>query len=533
MRFYLFESPNGGKNGLSDRKEPSGMGRLPAAVEAVSLAIGEVLFRARGNKNSEDGILVTIAGGTGQCALMAHQRNLGSISGRYPGYRKELEIHVWKSRKDIKRLVDRFLPQYMSPGGTVLLLYSLVLTRGVSRIKAELWTSHIATLIANGNGYCNQELVNLLIAGHATPGIHDEENKDVTQVYGQGIEKGQDIGFFPPKPSAALLGSNLKSPKFPIWVVLAKSHYSLLFLDDVKGYVPMEKDVFAKNKKPEMVLWHYNGLNGLRWKEPNNGKEDGTMTDFKGSRVAKAILRPHRWAHLEEEMRSNSSIPGVGATPTPQPWHCQSCTFRNPANARKCGMCTQARVNNDPKPSAPSLCVFAMRLTGKPPRYEFQVQPADGKAPTPKPKDMDPWMCKVCTYQNVAARTLCQMCTSPRPKSQPETWMCSACTFRNKPGASKCEICGSPNPKQAAENSPYQCVSCSVVNDPRVHPNKCGVCGKVRMRPELCTWKKYESLPKSVRKAAYAFLPDLLTTMHILWPRTTLIYSGSQPSMTT
>mmetsp|Transcript_3583 Transcript_3583/g.5130 ORF Transcript_3583/g.5130 Transcript_3583/m.5130 type:complete len:128 (+) Transcript_3583:497-880(+) len=127
------------------------------------------------------------------------------------------------------------------------------------------------------------------------------------------------------------------------------------------------------------------------------------------------------------------------------------------------------------------------------------------------------------------------MCMTPKPgPPKPIDWQCSACTFRNPVTATSCSVCSTPNPKAGVgENQPYQCVSCSVVNDPKLHPKKCGVCGKVRQRLELCEWKDYDQLPGSMHAEVYKFLPDLLTTMHILWPKTTLIYVGSQPSMTT
>mmetsp|Transcript_26898 Transcript_26898/g.52143 ORF Transcript_26898/g.52143 Transcript_26898/m.52143 type:complete len:146 (-) Transcript_26898:121-558(-) len=145
-------------------------------------------------------------------------------------------------------------------------------------------------------------------------------------------------------------------------------------------------------------------------------------------------------------------------------------------------------------------------------------------------------MCGVCTYRNPKERTLCQMCMAPKPKPPPPSWSCPTCTYRNAGTAQQCALCSSPSPekmREQAKNMPYQCTSCSVINDPRLHPNKCGVCGKVRQQLHLCTWKTYDQLPKPMHTEVYKFLPDLLATIHILWPRVTLIYSGSAPSMTT
>mmetsp|Transcript_5270 Transcript_5270/g.8318 ORF Transcript_5270/g.8318 Transcript_5270/m.8318 type:complete len:826 (-) Transcript_5270:305-2782(-) len=648
IRFYLF-APCGGEEkggrseeksqqkssssssptvGLTDLRDPTSRTDSPAtapyppAVSAIHLALVEVIWRScvevsttsvSSSSSSESSISNQQGHGAfvvlrtppsaeesgsadakkergGLAApknfYVAHLQSQHAISGRYPGYQSQLRIVRWKGKEQLSKIVQDNLERLMGPGGIVMLLYSLVLTRGVEKVKAELWASHTATLIANRNGYCNQELVNLLLVGQATAGIHDDSNKEISAACGKGIQGPVDLGFFPPKPMAKLLGNHLKSPTFPIWVVLAKSHYSLVFLPSKDGYDPTTFDVFSKNGRKALTLYHYNGLNSLRWREPHDfAKDHKNLRSYKGPRIAYSILRPKKWAILEKELLSKMSQEGsvLGSSAQADRWLCPTCTYSNGPSAQQCQMCSTRRPASSGGATAMPYCVFASRLNDvkflsakqekvapQAPRteshrdiegreekagerrscddgftvdldgtYEFQVQRLDGKKPeTAKPQT--PWSCSTCTYRNPPSRTLCQMCGTSKTTAPPKDthWQCATCTFRNPNSSGNCQMCSAPNPNPASQqlldpNQPYQCVSCSVINNPALNPSKCGVCGKIRQRLELCEWRTCDSLPESMHEEVYKFLPDLMTTMHILWPRTTLIYTGSQPSMTT
>mmetsp|Transcript_12527 Transcript_12527/g.16184 ORF Transcript_12527/g.16184 Transcript_12527/m.16184 type:complete len:569 (+) Transcript_12527:190-1896(+) len=57
----------------------------------------------------------------------------------------------------------------------------------------------------------------------------------------------------------------------------------------------------------------------------------------------------------------------------------------------------------------------------------------------------DGWSCHACTYFNVIAKTICQMCYSPKDKeSIGGGWACEACTFDNLAGDIKCGLCEAP-----------------------------------------------------------------------------------------
>jgi len=55
--------------------------------------------------------------------------------------------------------------------GVLTLVYSLALTRGVARCRAEM--DDTAGALTGQFGHCNQELMNLLISGESTSQVHD------------------------------------------------------------------------------------------------------------------------------------------------------------------------------------------------------------------------------------------------------------------------------------------------------------------------------------------------------------------------
>ena len=83
--------------------------------------------------------------------------------------------------------------------GVAMLLYSLLLTRGIAMVQRD--ADFPASLIAP-NGYCAQELVNLLLVGRAHSNVFDGE-KVVGAVEGEagsgarlrGIPKPSCVGF--------------------------------------------------------------------------------------------------------------------------------------------------------------------------------------------------------------------------------------------------------------------------------------------------------------------------------------------------
>uniref|UniRef100_A0A7S4JNG4 Deubiquitinating enzyme MINDY-3/4 conserved domain-containing protein n=1 Tax=Prymnesium polylepis TaxID=72548 RepID=A0A7S4JNG4_9EUKA len=125
--------------------------------------------------------------------------------------------------------------------GIILLLYSLVLTRGLAMVQRD---ADFPTPLIGTNGYCAQELVNLLLVGRAHSNVFDGE-KTVGGDDGcgdgarlRGIPRKAPVGFltlFERQGQAGhpllVVGKNLKKPLAPVYVVQSESHYSCLWVE--------------------------------------------------------------------------------------------------------------------------------------------------------------------------------------------------------------------------------------------------------------------------------------------------------------
>lgn len=115
--------------------------------------------------------------------------------------------------------------------GAVYFVYSLVLTRGMKRVREDMgeYTSLVAA-----HGYCAQELVNLALTGRAVTNVFDGTKTLDGSMQLRGIERRADIGLLTlfEHFDQHRVGRHLKEPTHPIWVVCSESHYTVLFALD-------------------------------------------------------------------------------------------------------------------------------------------------------------------------------------------------------------------------------------------------------------------------------------------------------------
>jgi hypothetical protein len=102
--------------------------------------------------------------------------------------------------------------------GVALLMYSLILSKGIERILEEI-DSPDHPLIGV-HGHCTQELVNLFITGQATSNCFDGK-RAIDSVVLRGVESRSEFGFLSVFETLKYIevGSNLKAPVFPCWIV--------------------------------------------------------------------------------------------------------------------------------------------------------------------------------------------------------------------------------------------------------------------------------------------------------------------------
>ncbi len=124
--------------------------------------------------------------------------------------------------------------------GVILMIYSAVLSRGLSALPGDCDTQD-ATMIAK-HGYCAQELVNLLLTGRASSNVFDGK-KHLSGSPGEagltlgGIESRSEVGFLSLSDHYRdlIVGDNVKHPIYPVWVIQSESHYSTLFATDKRA----------------------------------------------------------------------------------------------------------------------------------------------------------------------------------------------------------------------------------------------------------------------------------------------------------
>lgn len=139
------------------------------------------------------------------------------------------------------------MPQYcLRKGwGLLLLLYSLLLTRGSDVIRQDM--DDPSSCLVDHHGYCSMELVNLLLTGAAVSNVFDGKRQfgaiDSSTAAADAAEEGGEVlrGVTCQARVGLLtlfewyryveVGQNLKCPKLPVWVVCSESHFTILALD--------------------------------------------------------------------------------------------------------------------------------------------------------------------------------------------------------------------------------------------------------------------------------------------------------------
>ncbi|XP_028165073.1 inactive ubiquitin carboxyl-terminal hydrolase MINDY-4B isoform X2 [Ostrinia furnacalis] len=206
--------------------------------ESVWRACSEVIWRCAGGFNPQAGTepkaIVTLPSET---IYVQH-------SSQYyqDGITEKLHLFELKNLEDLQIFIKRYLYLFQTEegSGALLLLYSVILSRGIENIKKDLdgKLSHLVSAQVEGS----LNVVTLLLTGRATPYLHngvlyvgDEDHYALPQfgvlsrspvgllVWYGGDESGK-VNLNKQYP-----GSRLKTPALPIWVTSCSGHFGVLF----------------------------------------------------------------------------------------------------------------------------------------------------------------------------------------------------------------------------------------------------------------------------------------------------------------
>lgn len=144
-------------------------------------------------------------------------------------FHRRLEVHSFQTISQVESFYTRNIRILKDSYGVLLLLYSVILSKGVDVVEDEL--SELSDpLIHSTYGYGSQGLINLMLTGRAVAHVWDHE-----QVVGglrlKGIEQQNEIGFLTimEHMQYCTVGSFYKNPKHPVWVLASETHLTVLF----------------------------------------------------------------------------------------------------------------------------------------------------------------------------------------------------------------------------------------------------------------------------------------------------------------
>uniref|UniRef100_A0A3B3UPJ1 Ubiquitin carboxyl-terminal hydrolase MINDY n=1 Tax=Poecilia latipinna TaxID=48699 RepID=A0A3B3UPJ1_9TELE len=137
------------------------------------------------------------------------------------------------SVSDLREEVLSLYQSWRGCCGVLLFLYSVILTKGIENIRNEI-QDPTEPLIDPIHGHGSQSLVNLLITGHAVSNVWDGD-RECSGMKLHGIHKQASVGFLTLMESLRYckVGTFLKSPKFPIWILGSETHLSVFFTKEM------------------------------------------------------------------------------------------------------------------------------------------------------------------------------------------------------------------------------------------------------------------------------------------------------------
>ncbi|XP_053975882.1 ubiquitin carboxyl-terminal hydrolase MINDY-3 homolog isoform X1 [Hylaeus volcanicus] len=166
-------------------------------------------------------------------------------------FHSQLRLFTTNISEHVEEFLSERLEMLKDRYGVLLLLYSVIVTKGITEIHVEM-SDPLEAMIDATYGYGSQSLINLILTGRAVSHVWDYD-QTIGDLKLRGIDKQNSVGFL------ALLehlryfevGTFLKSPSNPVWVLGSDTHLSVLFSSEkrlVSPETPAEqaKRVFRK-----------------------------------------------------------------------------------------------------------------------------------------------------------------------------------------------------------------------------------------------------------------------------------------------
>jgi hypothetical protein len=204
------------------------------------------------------------------------------------------------------------LKQFESNHGVILMLFSVVLSRTVARVRSDMADTDKRSLITD-DGLCTQELINLLLSGSAVSHLFNNQCQTSDGRLLFGVSGRCTVGFLTTAEyyKTVEVGSYLKTPRYPVWVArLSDSHFGVIYC--IRSEIL--KDWRAERK---FDLFYYDGqrhegtvrltIDNSRqsFYRCNNNDEDNSEESFV-SPVELCICT--KWQHAEVDWNGSTPI---------------------------------------------------------------------------------------------------------------------------------------------------------------------------------------------------------------------------------
>ena len=194
----------------------------------LATAMAEVLVRCAGEEEEgkEVEYKVVLAG------MGKHFSSAGRL--RADGLTETVNIHSFSRPGALRDFLQQNIGFMTGRGnsGVVCFLYSCLLTRGLDTVRADMDSPDSHLMAAHG--YCSQEMVNLITTGVAASNVFDDQvvlGSDTEQTVLKGVRRQSEVGLLSlfEHYKSCSVGSNLKCPTYPVWLVCSESHFTTLW----------------------------------------------------------------------------------------------------------------------------------------------------------------------------------------------------------------------------------------------------------------------------------------------------------------
>uniref|UniRef100_A0A6U4VFS2 Deubiquitinating enzyme MINDY-3/4 conserved domain-containing protein n=3 Tax=Hemiselmis andersenii TaxID=464988 RepID=A0A6U4VFS2_HEMAN len=198
---------------------------------ALLHALADILWQAGGDKSAKVAV-------KGSHSMTGEDQDLmRSLKYKPDGLTEMLSVVVCSSRAEVLDALaahQGVLTERAGPG-VPLVLYSVMLSRGLHNIRGDVGTMDGLPRLMGQHDYCSQEMVNLFLVGRAVANAFDGD-KDLDGMKLTGVHKRSNVGMLTlfEHYDSMQVGSRLKDPITPVWVVCSESHFSVIFSCDAE-----------------------------------------------------------------------------------------------------------------------------------------------------------------------------------------------------------------------------------------------------------------------------------------------------------